>query len=281
MLDKKPKTTLGLGLVILTCGQLLYCSQAPPPIVEPEIAVPDQPSTLDFGPREVQPTVAEEAPPPDAKPYGEKLVVIESGEQTVEKTVSLVEAAQQEKLRRQVTEKSQIVITDQNLQTFATGELTFTEETFKENAAPGSDRETDSSSAAALSKESEERWRARLLDLRLRLRDNSLSIKTLEDEVAQWRQRFYLEEDNYHRDSQVKPAWDRAQEELALARSQVEVLERQIAEALDEGRQAGIPPGWLREGIEFEPRKTEEADEEEYLDPGEPVILDESSGGPR
>ena len=57
-----------------------------------------------------------------------------------------------------------------------------------------------------------------MLAMRLRLRDNASSIEDLEAKVAQWRQRFYLEEDNYHRDTQVKPAWDRAVIERERAR---------------------------------------------------------------
>ena len=89
------------------------------------------------------------------------------------------------------------------------------------------------------------------------------------------RTRFYLEQDNYHRDTQVKPAWDRALDQLSLALDEVITIERQLDAALDEGRRSGVPPGWLREGIEFEPQ--DDPVEEVYIDPAEPVILDESN----
>ena len=258
-------------LVVLS----LACSQARPPAAQPDQAL-DEPSpstSLEVGPRELQPEVLEEAP--QVKPYGEKLIVIEQGGGEVEKPLTLVEAAQKERLRRQYADKSEIVITDENLPAFATGELTFTDKTFNtESGQDSPDELTDRPSV--LSQESEDEWRARMLTMRLRLRDNASTIEELEAEVAQWRQRFYLEEDNYHRDTQVKPAWDRALEQLEAARGEVTTIQRQLAEAIDQGRREGVPPGWLREGIEFEPQDTPV--QEEYLDPGEPVILEESSG---
>ena len=213
------------------------------------------------------------------KPYGEKLVVIESGEApVVDKPKTLVEAAQAERLRRQLTERSRIVITDENLQDFATGELTFTDESFNQSSNRGM-AEQSIDSSALLSQESEEKWRARLLEMRLGWRDRAAGITVLEAEVAKWRQRFYLEEDNYHRDNQVKPAWDRSLQELELARAEAADIQRRLEAVMDEGRRAGVPPGWLREGIEFEPRKT--LVEEKYVDPGEPVILEEYTGGGR
>lgn len=261
------------GTLLALAGLALACSQARPPALQPDADLLEAPTSLEVGPREPQSEVPEEAP--QSKPYGEELVVIEEGGGgPVERKLTLVEAAQKERLRRQYAAKSEIVITDENLAAFATGDLTYTDESFSLD----SDQDPLGVSGAKsllLSQEIEDEWRARMLAIRLRLRDNAISIKGLESQVAQWRTRFYLEQDNYHRDTQVKPAWDRALEQLSLARDEVITIERQLDAALDEGRRSGVPPGWLREGIEFEPQ--DDPVEEVYIDPAEPVILDESN----
>jgi hypothetical protein len=45
----------------------------------------------------------------------------------------------------------------------------------------------------------------------------------------------------------IKPAWDKAREELATARKELPVAERELTDLPDRARKAGALPGWLRE----------------------------------
>ena len=64
-------------------------------------------------------------------------------------------------------------------------------------------------------------WRSRVLAIRLRWRKAADRIKQLESDVSEWRRRFYSQDDPYVRDSQIKPAWDRALDELRDNRAEV------------------------------------------------------------
>src|SRR4029078_9636142 len=75
----------------------------------------------------------------------------------------------------------------------------------------------------------------------------------LEARAASLRTRFYAQDDPYVRDGEIKPAWDPARESLDEAKERARSLEDQLGAVLEEGRQAGALPGWLRDGIELEP----------------------------
>jgi len=79
------------------------------------------------------------------------------------------------------------------------------------------------------------------------------SILELQERTAELRTRFYATDDPYVRDGQVKPAWDHALQSLEDARRRARQLENELEATLEEGRQAGALPGWLREGMELEP----------------------------
>ena len=122
--------------------------------------------------------------------------------------------------------------------------------------------------------------RSQYLDLRLRWRAAYDSIRELEGKVASLRNDFYTTDDPYYRDSQIKPAWDRALEGLETARSDIDRYQTELRTVLNEGRREGALPGWLREGIEHEPEAGLPA--EETIDPShysvEPTIYDEGNG---
>ncbi len=249
------------------------------------------------------PEAAEAAPPPEAaaaprppSPPEPRVIEIEPVEPEPEEEPGLVEAARRERERRRQADAPMVVITDANLKEHATGQLTFTES--EESAAAEGEAATGEGSAAAPAEAGGEEaepeggevrdeawWRLRVRTLRQRWRDAADRIPELEQRVADLRQRFYAADDAYYRDSRIKPAWDRAIDQIAQARAEAEAHRLELARVLEEGRRAGALPGWLREGIELEPGAggPEEARPRrlpEY-EPGEPQIYepDDDGGG--
>ena len=105
----------------------------------------------------------------------------------------------------------------------------------------------------------------------------------LQAEVADLRRRFYQEDDPFYRDNEIKPSWDRALDRLQEAKSMAEAQERKLSRFLDEGHRAGALPGWLREGVEYEPPATPDNTPSERRrtdDPWEPKVLEEEPRDP-
>lgn len=186
---------------------------------------------------------------------------------------SLVEAAAAERARRQTAPPSNIVITDKNLSDYAVGELTV--------SVPRETVATDADTPQAEDSRSEEYWRTEARAIRTEWAEASERAEDLEAEVFHLRQRFYAEDDGFYRDSQIKPAWDRAIEELQETNDRIEEIQEELARFLEEGREAGALPGWLREGVELEPEVKPEDDgvyvepDRNELEPGEPVVVEE------
>ncbi len=67
--------------------------------------------------------------------------------------------------------------------------------------------------------------------------------------------------------------------DLEAAKRRVVEKERELEAFVEEGRRAGALPGWLREGIELEPKPVADQTEEKIHEAVEPVVVDE--GGNR
>ena len=174
----------------------------------------------------------------------------------------LIRASRAERARRQTADKAVVVITDENLAEYAAeGRLTI--------AAPRrSDEEIEAAAEQLKQFNDDERyWRERVRTIRQEWRDAYDRIEQLEERAAELRTRFYAEDDPVRRDREVKPEWDRTLDQLDEARRQVERSQEQLSAVIQEGRRAGALEGWLREGIELQPRPTEEEADEEH-DPG-------------
>lgn len=191
--------------------------------------------------------------------------------------MTLVESARAERQRRNATQKAEIVINDKNLSEYAKGQLTITESSA---TVPTEDEglATDSAEEADLA-QAEAYWRERGYAIRQSWKEADERVEELEGDVFNLRMRFYAEDDPFYRDSQIKPAWDHAIEELNRARDEVELRQQELADFMEEGRVAGALPGWLREGIELEPEPTSE-EEVGISEPGEPDSLDGPIGDP-
>jgi hypothetical protein len=117
-------------------------------------------------------------------------------------------------------------------------------------------------------------WRTVARDARLAWRAADDRITELEREVARLRHEFYATDDPHYRDGEIKPSWDRAALELEQAKLRVKDLELQVDRVLESGYQAGALPGWLREGIEFEPQREDRPTEPGYARPEEAEIVE-------
>jgi len=136
---------------------------------------------------------------------------------------------------------------------------------------------------AASAAMSEEYWRSQALKIRLDWKTAVEEVDELQAEVADLRRRFYQEDDPFYRDNEIKPSWDRALDRLQEAKSMAEAQERKLSRFLDEGHRAGALPGWLREGVEYEPPATPDNTPSERRrtdDPWEPKVLEEEPRDP-
>lgn len=209
------------------------------------------------------------------------LIIIDQRE--APRTTSLAEAAQKAREDRQKAPRPKIVITDDNLAEYATGELTVAAPETTTSAEGDSTGDTASDDLGR----NEEHWRRGVRELRLKLRRAWDEARILEEQVAGLRLRFYAEDDPHVRDSEIKPAWDRALERQRQTEEEVQAYRRELDRFLEQGRRAGALPGWLREGIEYEPELEDEGTDEEEavegfgrLEPGEPERMDRPSRPP-
>lgn len=93
----------------------------------------------------------------------------------------------------------------------------------------------------------EEYWRGEARRLRERVAAIKETIARLEAETKKLETDFYSWDDGAYRDRVIKPAWDKAREELATARQDLPVAEKELQDLPDRARRAGALPGWLRE----------------------------------
>ena len=200
------------------------------------------------------------------------MVVVEAAEGDADEHLTLAEAAKAERERKAQAAPPKIVINDKTIHRYAQGgQLTVAVPKKKAGspAAGGSSAAGASGKAAATAATPIERdeayWRGRALEIRQRWRKAADRIKELEGDINLWRRRFYAEDDPYVRDGQIKPAWDRALDELRDSRAAAAAAKKELADFQEEGRAAGALPGWMREGVDLEPK------EEKPVDPMAPI----------
>jgi hypothetical protein len=103
------------------------------------------------------------------------------------------------------------------------------------------------SAAPAAGERGEAFWREEARRLRERPAALRETIARLDAEVKKLEADFYSWDDGSYRDRVIKPAWDKAREDLATARKELPAVEKELAELPDRARKAGALPGWLRE----------------------------------
>jgi len=237
---------LALALALAGCGG----GTAPKPAATPATA--QQP------PEKTEPAAsAASAPAPPSQeaqpPRDDQPVVVEPGGESAPQ--GLVEAARAERERRANAGKPVAVITDKTLPKYASkGQITIADPKAKQKK--GTTAATTAPSPQPTGEIRDETyWRSRARDIRERWRDAADDVKKLEQRSTELRQKFYLENDTFTRDNQIKPEWDRVLEQLRQARLDVEATKKELDEFLEEGRAANVTPGWLREAEEEEPEE--------------------------
>lgn len=235
--------------------------------VDPAPAKPELDEPTAEPPEEVEEPEAEA----DTGAYGPKTVVVPGPEEEPETQArTLAEAARSARERRGGDGQPIAVITDETLSEFATGDLTVA--TKPAATTPHS----DDTQGSILSQE--EYWRTRVREARIEWKQLTEEISQLESDAAGLRNRFYAEDDGFFRDSQVKPAWDRALDRLSETQLAVVAAQANVQAVLEEGRRAGALPGWLREGLEYEPTQDDGGRGSGIHEPGEPRIVEEDGG---
>jgi hypothetical protein len=253
----------GLSLLLGALG----CGTAATPRTA---ALPPQ-SVSQGRPSETPATPAPAAAPAPAEKKPSSVVVIDAGDDAEAPAPTLVEAAKAEKQRRKSAAAPVAVIDNKTLADYAKGQkLTVGSQETATKEAGGEDADP---AAEGVEKHDETWWRTQARDIRERWRDATDRVTDLEAKVADLRRRFYATDDPYVRDSQVKPAWDHAIEDLETARHEAEHGAQELQAFLDQGHLAGALPGWLREGIELEPTPPV-PQKPPTADAGEPPIAD-------
>lgn len=204
------------------------------------------------------------------------------------KTLGEAAAAERDR-RRDAPPRSAVVITNDNLADYAAqGQVTVaTVPDVSGESAPAPDPAAAAAAPAPGDDprlggpRDEEYWRHRAREVRTRWSAAADEVVTLEEEAGELRWAFYAADDPYYRDQRIKPQWDRVLDELRRARQDVRAYRRELDDLLDEGREQGALPGWLREGVELEPDlPAEEEPERRDSDPAEPTIYDETGPDP-
>ena len=230
--------TLGVACVVGAAG----CASAPKAPKRAEQAPTTAPQTVTLAPA---PTPAHVEEPVAATVRGNEPVVIDEGTATASGAQELAAAAAAERERRRKAGPATVVINNANLAEHATGKLTIVSGSAPSRAA--------AAAAPPVEPKDERYWRDRVHGLRQQWAAAVDSIGELEARAAGLRTRFYAQDDPYVRDGEIKPAWDCTLENLDEAKDRARSLENQLGAVLEEGRQAGALPGWLRDGIELEP----------------------------
>ncbi len=90
------------------------------------------------------------------------------------------------------------------------------------------------------------KWQQRYRAATQRVRRLEADVKALEVQVNGLERDFYSRDDVVYRDSTIKPAWDKALNDLEKARADLEAARTQPDEILDAARRDGALPGWFR-----------------------------------
>lgn len=259
--------TLGVACVVGAAG----CASAPKAPKRAEQPATTAPQTVTPAPA---PTPSHVEEPVAAAVRSNEPVVIDEGTATASGAQELAAVAAAERERRRTAGPAMVVINNANLAEHATGNLSIV-------SGPATKPGAAVTSPAEVTKD-ERYWRDRVHGLRQQWAAAVDSIGELEARAAALRTRFYAQDDPYVRDGEIKPAWDRALENLDEAKDRARSLEDQLGAVLEEGRQAGALPGWLRDGIELEPseRPYDKPDHKVARDDGNLVREPEELGEP-
>lgn len=89
-------------------------------------------------------------------------------------------------------------------------------------------------------------WQQRYQEARSRALYWDSEVKRLQSEVARLETDFYSRDDPAYRDGVVKPAWDKARNDLEIAKQQRALSQKEPEEIVAQGAREGALPGWFR-----------------------------------
>jgi exonuclease VII small subunit len=92
-------------------------------------------------------------------------------------------------------------------------------------------------------------WQQRYRDAVNRVADLEAEVKRLEGESARLERDFYAHDDPFQRDGVIKPAWDKAVNDLRQAQADLAEARTKPEEVMEAARRDGALPGWFR-GLE-------------------------------
>jgi hypothetical protein len=93
---------------------------------------------------------------------------------------------------------------------------------------------------------SEDDWRKLVDRSKAAVQIGESHVRELETKAKQLENDFYAMSDGNRRDAVVKPAWDKAREDLAKARQELEDARKAFDDLAEDARKSNAPPGWLR-----------------------------------
>ncbi len=93
---------------------------------------------------------------------------------------------------------------------------------------------------------SEADWRSLVEHAKAAVDYGEVRVRELDTKAKQLENDFYAMSDGNRRDAVVKPAWDKAREDLAKARQELEDARKAFDDLSEEARKSNTPPGWLR-----------------------------------
>jgi len=93
---------------------------------------------------------------------------------------------------------------------------------------------------------SEDDWRSIVARSKATVAYGESRVRELETKAKQLENDFYAMSDGNRRDAVVKPAWDKAREDLAKARQELEDARKAFDDLSEDARKSNTPPGWLR-----------------------------------
>lgn len=88
-------------------------------------------------------------------------------------------------------------------------------------------------------------WRQRISQAREELRRNEMFGEALQTRINSLTNDFSSRDDPYQR-ARIGEDRQKAMAEMDRVRTDIELQKKKIADIEEEGRQAGVPPGWLR-----------------------------------
>jgi predicted nucleic acid-binding Zn-ribbon protein len=89
-------------------------------------------------------------------------------------------------------------------------------------------------------------WRSLVNRSKAAVQNGELRVRELETKAKQLENDFYAMSDGNRRDAVVKPAWDKAREDLTKGRQELEDARKTLDDLSEEARKSNAPPGWLR-----------------------------------